>query len=135
MTNLVIEVKPENLVSYGKLLVGFFDGFKNKTIDDFGNVELAKDAEPELYIHIQNADDKYSVVRRKIEERFSKAGRRADEKVLFKAAYDKYLNAKNKVPVVDKEKELLKARIAELESKAIKPVVKAKKIENTEDKE
>lgn len=129
MTKLITEVKPENLVTYGKLLVAFFDGFKDKKIDSYGNITLSDKSEPELYIHIQNSDDKYSVLRRKAGERVNKIGRRADEKLLFKSAYEKYLAAKNEKNSIDLEKESLKARIAELEAKATKVAPKVKKVQ------
>ena len=81
--NLVLDVKPEQLCTYGKLLVAFFDGYKNKTIDEFEGVQIAEDAQPELYIHIQSGDDKYSVVRRRAQIRRDKVGRRVPEEKLF----------------------------------------------------
>ena len=116
MTNLVTEVKPENLVNYGKLVVGFFDGFKNKKINKEGEIVIAKDAEPILYIHIQIAEDKYCVTRRKVGTQRNSKGQVADEKVLFKKAYDKYLAAKEGKPAFDPEKEIMRAKIAELEA-------------------
>ena len=116
MVNLVTEVKPENLVNYGKLVVGFFDGFVNKKIDKEGNITIAKDAEPVLYVHIQIAEDKYCVTRRKASSQRNRRGERADETVLFKKAYDKYLAAKKGKPAFDPEKEIMRAKIAELEA-------------------
>jgi len=129
--NLVLEVRPDQLVAYGKLLVAFYDDFKNKKIDEEGKIvilntkETDKDgkvvivkSKPTLYIHIQNSDDKYSVTKRAASMQRNQAGNRAEEKRLFAKAYVKYLEIKNNGGLVDHEKEALKAKVAELEAKA-----------------
>lgn len=128
--NLVLDVRPEQLVSYGKRLVAFYDGYKLKTIDEYEGVEILEGAEPELYIHIQNADDKYSVVRRRAQIRRDRVGRRVPEEKLFAKAYKLYLDLKASGGPVDEEKEALKAKVAELEAKAKAPKkIAPKKIE------
>jgi hypothetical protein len=129
--NLVLEVGPQQLVSYGKLLVAFYDDFKEKVIDENGNAKPAKDAEPSLHIHIQNSDDKYSIVKRKADIRRNQAGNRAKEEHLFAKAYAKYLEIKNNGGLVDGEKaaltsqnEILMAKIAKMEADAAKAEVK-----------
>jgi hypothetical protein len=123
--NLVLEVGPQQLVSYGKLLVAFYDDFKEKVEDEDGVVKPAKDAKPSLHIHIQNSDDKYSIVKRRADIRRNQAGNRAKEEQLFAKAYAKYLEIKNNGGLVDGEKaaltsqnELLMAKIAKMEADA-----------------
>jgi hypothetical protein len=123
--NLVLEVGPQQLVSYGKLLVAFYDDFKEKVEDEDGIVKPATDAKPSLHIHIQNSDDKYSIVKRRADIRRNQAGNRAKEEQLFAKAYAKYLEIKNNGGLVDGEKaaltsqnELLMAKIAKMEADA-----------------
>lgn len=117
--NLVLEVKPEQLVAYGKLLVAFYDDFKMKKVDEDGNI-IILDKTPTLHIHIQNSDDKYSVVKRVAGIKRNQAGNRAEEKRLFARAYSKYLECKKTGGLIDHEKEALKARVAELEGSSNK---------------
>lgn len=132
--NLVLDVKPEQLVNYGKLLVAFYDDFKKKSIDEYEGVKVAEDAEPVLYVHIQNGDDKYSVTRRRAQIRRDKVGRRVPEEKLFAKAYKIYLDLKEKGGFIDEEKEALKAEVAKLKAAAKPKKITPKKIE-TEKKE
>ena len=125
--NLVLEVGPQQLVSYGKLLVAFYDDFKEKVTDENGVTKPAKDAKPSLHIHIQNSDDKYSIVKRRADIRRNQAGNRAREEQLFAKSYAKYLEIKNNGGLVDGEKaaltsqnEILMAKIAKMEADAAK---------------
>jgi hypothetical protein len=113
---LVLDVKPGQLVSYGKLLVGFHD--KEKKYKDPEGKEIINE---ELYIYVQIADDKYTIVNRKagfikIKDDLGDLIAR-DEKELYKRAYEKYLDIKESREV-DHESLLKEAqkRIAELES-------------------
>lgn len=114
--NLVLEVRPNQLVAYGKLLVAFCDGFKSKKKNDDGDLIDDTDSEPSLYIHIQNADDKYAIAKRRVEIRRGRSGARASEEKIYAKAYDKYIQLKNAGGFVDEEKEFLKAKVAKLEA-------------------
>lgn len=129
--NLVLEVGPQQLVSYGKLLVAFYDDFKEKVVDEDGIVKPTKDAEPSLHIHIQNSDDKYSIIKRRAQIRRNQVGNRVKEEHLYAKAYAKYLEIKNNGGLVDGEKaaltsqnEILMAKIAKMEADAAKEEIK-----------
>lgn len=126
MTNketLITEIKPDQLASYGNLLVAFYDSFKTKLVDD-GKGGKKQIKESVLYIHIQNSSDKYSIIKQKSGIRRNKQGAVAEEKQLFARAYAKYLELKqNGGKAADPERdnmvsqlEAQKARIAELEA-------------------
>jgi len=136
--NLVRDITdPANqLVSYGSQQIGFYDGFKPGKIDPRTG-ELTSSENHELYIYINNGNDKFTVVRRKVKE-IRVGNRFIKEEEAYARAYQKYLNLKNQSAastVIDSEKEALMARIAELEAKAkTKAKTKTKKIaENKEE--
>lgn len=106
----------EQLISYGKQQIGFYDGYKA--------------GKPALYIYIRNNNDKFTVVKRRAgEKRVMINGdlQPVEETKLYARAYDKYLKIKEAGGIVDKEKEALRIKIAELEAKAAKKEKKASK--------
>lgn len=115
--NLILDISsPEHqLVSYGgNQQVGFYDGYKA--------------GKPALYIYIKNNSDRFTTVRRRATDR-KVQGPLGDmqlvpETKLYSRAYNKYLEFKKAGGVMDAEKVVLKAHIAELEAKASKKEVK-----------
>lgn len=79
--NLVKEVKPETTVTYGKLLVGFYDNPRT-----YVNADGEEIKEDRLYIDIKVADAKQQHVRRKA---------RDEEVAKFNKAHRLYLEAKS----------------------------------------
>jgi len=116
----------EQLINYAGTLVGFYDV-----------VRETKDGPKELlYIYKKASNDKFTIVKRKCNEAFKIKERDGsiifrDEKVLYRRAYNRYLEIKKNGGFSDPEKDILKARIAELEAASIRP---AKKIEKKEKK-
>ena len=143
MSNLVLEVRPDQLVSYGNQLIAFYDFLKKvakvgkdgeKILDAKGNVTLVE--MEELFIHIQG-DDRYSIVKRKagtrrVRNKFGDTDE-VEEVKLFKRAYESYLRFKEK-GVVDVEKEALRREIAALRaaSKKEKPSIIEGEVINSE---
>ena len=124
--NLILDVKPHQLTAYGKLLVAFYDNVNEKR------------NETNLYIHLQNADDRYLIIKRKAQKRRAPNGEMVDEIKLFARAYDKYLQLKNVAGDLGKktaENEALKAKVAQLEAKVAKEEKEAKEEVKEEKKE
>lgn len=121
--NLVLDINPEQLVSYGgNQLVGFYDGFKN--------------GKPALYIYIKGNSDKFSVVRRraksrKIRDKFGDI-QQVPETECYARAYKKYLEVKESGGSIDAEKEVMRARIAKLEAAAKEKFEEVKESEEAE---
>jgi len=125
----VLEVRPDQLVSYNSQLVAFYDFIKkiakiddngDKILDSKGNVELVDKVE--LFIHIQNSEDRYAVVKRKagfrrVKNKFGDTDI-VEEVKLYKRAYDTYLSFKNRGGVIDVEKEALRKEVTELRNAA-----------------
>jgi hypothetical protein len=106
MTNLVLNVSPNQLVSDQNLLIAFFDK-KNEVTKNY-----------DLWVHITIPNDPNTVCIRKAVERaiYDQGGEKTfiHEKDLYKNAYKKYL-ALQKDGKPDPEAELAKLR-AEIES-------------------
>lgn len=124
MSNLILNVTNDLLVSSkdGSLKVAFFDKpYKVNIKTDPKGKEISSEIENRLYIHIENMNDKFSVIKRRAGE----VKVVINDEVLFKPeielfskSYEKYLEAKKKVTVNhESEKEILRKKIAELESK------------------
>jgi len=144
MTNLVLEVRPDQLVSYGSQLVAFYDSLKKvakvekdgeKILDAKGNVILEEITE--LFIHIQG-EDRYAISKRKagvrrVRNKFGDTDE-VEEIKLFKRAYESYLRFKERGGVVDIEKEALRREVASLRaaSKKEKPSIVENEVTKTE---
>jgi hypothetical protein len=128
--NLILDIKPNQLVSYNKLLIGFYDKLKEKKV----NGKLVQ--EPVLYIHIQNSNDRHSILKRKSGIKKIPVGAYGDlqpveETKLYARAYKKYLEAKAAYNP-DLEKKTLEAEIEALKSKIDSK--EEKKIEEKEER-
>ena len=121
---LILNVTPDLLAPSkdGSLKIAFFDKpYKVKVVKDDKGREISSEIENRVYIHIQNLNDKFSIVQRRAGD---KEIIRDDEITfiseidLFPDSYKKYLAAKSAVTVDHaSENEDLKKRIAELEAK------------------
>ena len=131
--NLVLDIRPDQLIPYNNLQVAFYDGYKNKVFDKNG--KITSFGEPALYIHIENSQDRYSVTSRLAGEKRNKRGDIAKEIKLFPRAYAKYLEIKKNGGLVDDEKvalasknDVLMAKIAKMEADAAKELSSKTKI-------
>lgn len=130
MTNLILHVTPELQVLEGALKVAFFDKeiIKYKYNEDVDAPKEEVSRAMTLCIRIENKEDVYSIIERPAKRLRLKDQVRGvyfkDEKEIYKNAYAKYLELKNKV-VYDPsaELEVARKRIAELEAKANAPVI------------
>jgi len=129
MTNLVLDVKPSQLVlsKDGSLKVAFFDRLCKINVkrDDKGR-EISFEEIVKLFIHIEIPADNTTVVERPAGERKILDGddvRWVSETELFARAYDKYLALKNTV-VYDPQAEIeeLKKKLAAAEASKAKDV-------------
>jgi hypothetical protein len=124
MTNLVLDVKPSQLVlsKNGALKVAFFDKMCKVNVkrDDKDRI-LSSDEVAKLFIHIEIPSDSTTVVIRPVKEVRITDGddvRWLSETELYTRAYDKYLALKNAVVYnPEAENEELKKKLAEAEAK------------------
>ena len=104
------EKRAKQLVSYGNKTVGFYD--VEKTV---AGKKVVK-----TYVYIENINDPFSIVRReakKVRVVLNGESTEKDEKDLYKRAYDLYKELKENGGFVDKEKEDLAKKNAELQTK------------------
>lgn len=106
--NLILDITnpQQQLISQSGQQIGFYDGFKAD--------------KPVLYIYVKNNEDRFTVVRRRACSKKISDGlggyRMIPETEIYARAYKKYLDLKQNGGVYDREKEILRARIKELEA-------------------
>jgi hypothetical protein len=117
--NLITELTESQFVTYNALNVAFYDVLKDKGISPTGGRVM----KAELYICIRNKKDTFSIVKRKVTERFVE-GMMRSETELYRTAYNKYLAFKNEKLSESSDllnaNQILEEKIKELEAKVSK---------------
>jgi hypothetical protein len=124
MTNLVLDVKPSQLVlsKNGSLKVAFFDRVCKVNVkrDDKDRI-ISSDEVVKLFIHIEIPSDTTTIVERPVREDRIMDGddvRWVSETELYTRAYEKYLSLKNAITFNPQaEIEELKKKLAAAEAK------------------